>query len=103
MPVSMPFRDLPSLDPAFIAPPLDGTVLIPAIYDFHYTHNPDYPLFKYDKEEVVSTITWKVATEAIYTAARILTSQLQVSPATRPVVAILAVIGKPPVIEKISS
>ncbi|KAL4257534.1 Adenylate-forming Reductase [Pleurotus pulmonarius] len=90
----MPFRDLPSLDPAFIAPPLDGTVLIPAIYDFHYTHNPDYPLFKYDKEGVVSTITWKVATEAIYTAARILTSQLQVSPATRPVVAILAVIDQ---------
>ncbi|KAF4585088.1 putative PKS/NRPS-like protein biosynthetic cluster [Pleurotus pulmonarius] len=83
-----------SLDPAFIAPPLDGTVLIPAIYDFHYTHNPDYPLFKYDKEGVVSTITWKVATEAIYTAARILTSQLQVSPATRPVVAILAVIDQ---------
>ncbi|KDQ23277.1 hypothetical protein PLEOSDRAFT_1068285 [Pleurotus ostreatus PC15] len=90
----MPFRDFPSLNPAFTAPPLDGTVFIPAIYDFHYKHNPDHPLFKYDKEGVISIISWKVAVEAIYRAARILTAHVQVSPLTRPVVAILAVIDQ---------
>lgn len=103
LPAIMPFRDFPSLNPAFTAPPLDGTVVIPAIYDFHYKHNPDHPLFKYDKEGVISIISWKVAVEAIYRAARILTAHVQVSPLTRPVVAILAVIGESPIVDKTST
>lgn len=28
-------------------PPLDGSLLVPELYDFHYAHNPTHPVFTY--------------------------------------------------------
>lgn len=33
--------------PNWTIPPLDGSLGIPELYDFHYEHNPDHPIFVY--------------------------------------------------------
>jgi len=81
--------------PLFIPPPLDGSLTIPEIYDFHYSNNPDQPLFIYD-DGGVQTIPWRQAVKAIHRAARMVQgipkphAQIKSEP---PVVAILAVTG----------
>lgn len=79
--------------PLFIPPPLDGSLTIPEIYDFHYSNNPDHPLFIYD-DGGVQTIPWRQAVKAIHRAAMMVQgipnphAQVGSDP---PVVAILAV------------
>lgn len=81
--------------PLFIPPPLDGSLTIPEIYDFHYSNNPDHPLFIYD-DGGVQTIPWRQAVKAIHRAARMVQGihipHVQIG-SEPPVVAILAVIG----------
>lgn len=80
----------------FIPPPLDGSLTIPEIYDFHLKHNGEHPLFVYDDENgVVRTIRWKQAVQAIHTAGRFVRSATREPQAQdhTPVVAILAVNG----------
>lgn len=78
----------------FVVPPLDGSLTIPEIYDHHMYNSGSHPLFVYDDDNVVQTVTWKQAGQAIHTVAR----RLNLIPALRdaqetPVVAILAAIG----------
>ncbi|TFK37077.1 hypothetical protein BDQ12DRAFT_608601 [Crucibulum laeve] len=81
----------------FTPPPLDGSLSIPQIYDFHYTHSAEHPLFIYDTPNGTNTITWKHVVRAIHTAAR---SVIHSVPSTAPlpnpppVIAILAVIDQ---------
>ncbi|KAF9451607.1 acetyl-CoA synthetase-like protein [Macrolepiota fuliginosa MF-IS2] len=81
--------------PTFTPPPLDGSLTVPEIYDYHLGHSSTHPLFVYDCDSAVQTITWKQAVQAIHTAARSLRS-IPTLQDTRdvPVVAILAVIDQ---------
>ena len=76
----------------FRPPPLDGSLTIPELYDWHYENSPDHPLFIYsDDDGEVTTIKWPQAVRAVHRAghmARELARQNQLP--TRPVFAILA-------------
>lgn len=59
----------------FVKPPLDGSLSMVEIYDFHWWNNPNHPLFKYERfvdgmtgETEVETITWAHAVRAIHNA-----------------------------------
>lgn len=81
----------------FKSPPLDGSLTIPEIYDFHLQRNGNHPLFVYDGEDgSAKTVLWRQAVQAIYTAAWNVKSLIQTPPAPDnvPVVAILAVTGQ---------
>ncbi len=79
----------------FQAPPLDGSLTLPEIYDWHAEHSPDHPLFLYgDPEGPVHTITWVEAVRAIHRAGRIVQNAMGPVPSSAvPVVAILANTG----------
>ncbi|KAJ8490029.1 hypothetical protein ONZ45_g13352 [Pleurotus djamor] len=91
----MPHRDFTDYGTktSFTRPPLDGSLLIPHIYDFHHVHNPSHPLFKYDSEGSVKVVTWSMASEGIQWVVRLVNSIVQ-DPPRKPVVAILAVIDQ---------
>lgn len=78
----------------FTPPPLDGSLTIPEIYDHHLYNSGTHPLFVYDQDDEIHTITWSQAGQAIHTAAnrlsKVPTLQNTQEP---PVVAIFAVIG----------
>ena len=51
----------------FRAPPLDGSLTIPELYDWHYDNSPEHPLFIYsDVEGETSTITWSTVVRAVH-------------------------------------
>lgn len=98
------FKQLPIATPpqtqvlsckTFQAPPLDGSLTVPEIYDWHAEHSPEHPLFLYgDPEGPVHTITWAEAVRAIHRAGRIVQNSVgPVASPTVPVVAILANTG----------
>ena len=76
----------------FRPPPLDGSLCVPELYDWHYEHSPDHLLFIYsDQDQEPTTITWREATRAIHKAGRLvqdLSSRREYS--GRPVFAILS-------------
>ncbi|KAJ7096123.1 hypothetical protein C8R44DRAFT_379494 [Mycena epipterygia] len=76
----------------FKPPPLDGSLLLPDVFDHHAQHSPDHPLFVYAEDKVPKTITWSHAVKAFRKAAHI--CQVRVEAAEREpsptVVAILA-------------
>jgi acyl-CoA synthetase (AMP-forming)/AMP-acid ligase II len=80
----------------FRPPPLDGSLLLPDVFEHHAQHSPDHPLFVYaDEDKITRTITWYRAVKAFQTAAHI--SRIQVKVTDREsvphVVAILASAG----------
>lgn len=53
----------------FQPPPLDGSLSIPELFDWHYEKSPDHTLFVYSNDDGTTTsITWKDAVRAIYKA-----------------------------------
>ncbi|KAG5341463.1 hypothetical protein C0989_010220 [Termitomyces sp. Mn162] len=86
--------------PTFAPPPLDGSLTIPEIYEYHLEYNGDHPLFLYDFNDEAVTVQWKQAVHAIRRAARIIHREVQPPPCMpnktdkAPVIAILAVIGR---------
>lgn len=76
----------------FHPPPLDGTLAIPELWDWHYEHSPQHPLFIYSDDEGTSTtITWREACRAIHQAGHIAQRLARQDPSCdRPVFAILA-------------
>ncbi|THH29823.1 hypothetical protein EUX98_g4374 [Antrodiella citrinella] len=66
---------------------------LPEIYDWNGVHNPDHPLFVYDDDDEIRTITWSQAVRMIHRAARYIRDRSQLSshdPFRLPVVGILA-------------
>lgn len=62
----------------FTVPPLDGTLSLPEIYDWHRLHSPNHSLFVYqDGFSEVRTITWSHAVRAIHVAARLVEAALK--------------------------
>lgn len=90
----------------FIKPPLDGTLTLPELFDFHWFNNPTHPLFRYERnvdgmtgEVEVEVVTWSRAVRAIHSAAayvkRVCESEYGGSaPSQGTVVAILANVGE---------
>ena len=83
----------------FRPPPLDGSLTIPELYDWHRDNSPQHPLFIYsDEDGSATTIYWSEAAKAVHRAGHIVQRLAQERPETtsrRPVFAILAANGTP--------
>ncbi|KAJ7596093.1 hypothetical protein C8J56DRAFT_395210 [Mycena floridula] len=55
----------------FTPPPLDGSLSLPEIYDFHALHSPNHPLFVYHDGISLQTVNWGQAVRAVHRAARL--------------------------------
>lgn len=56
---------------SFCPPPLDGSLSVPELYDWHYTNSPNHPLFVYsDTDGGTVTITWKEVVRAVHDIGR---------------------------------
>ncbi|KAF4612669.1 hypothetical protein D9613_011881 [Agrocybe pediades] len=83
----------------FQPPPLDGTLSIPELYDWHLKNSPKHPLFVYacgNNNNDVRTILWGEAVKAIHSGTRIVRKTMGWKPGQTnpPVVAILAASGE---------
>ncbi|KIK81855.1 hypothetical protein PAXRUDRAFT_806336 [Paxillus rubicundulus Ve08.2h10] len=57
--------------PTFTTPPLDGSLCISQIYDFHAYQSPNYPLFRYDSSYLGRhELTWGIVALGIHGAAK---------------------------------
>lgn len=57
----------------FEQPPVDGTLTIPEMFDWHAEKSPNHPLFVYlDDDGKVKTITWGETIRAAHRAGRLL-------------------------------
>lgn len=86
----------------FKAPPLDGSVPLPELYDWQYRHSPDHPVFLFDdpspsKPNAIRAYSWKTVVPAIHRTGRHILSlfnlTLPLDPEHIPVVAVLAAAG----------
>ncbi|TFK52863.1 acetyl-CoA synthetase-like protein [Heliocybe sulcata] len=73
----LPLPPLPSTQalssPTFRPPPLDGSLTLPEIYDWHYHNTLNHPLFAYaDEDGVDHEILWPLAVRAIHRVGHIL-------------------------------
>ncbi|KAK0238145.1 hypothetical protein EDD85DRAFT_921521 [Armillaria nabsnona] len=78
----------------FIPPPLDGSLTLPEIYDWHSKHNPGHRLFVYTQQDgTPRTVYWPEAVRAVHTGAKLFRDRLgwKPGPNEKPVVAILAI------------
>lgn len=81
----------------FSPPPLDGSMLVPDIYDWHLRNSPCHPLFVYDDEEGAENIIhWSTAVRAVHRGGRIIQTRVARTAidGKTPVVAILASAGE---------
>ncbi|KAF7979277.1 hypothetical protein HWV62_42970 [Athelia sp. TMB] len=79
--------------PTFTLPPLDGSLTITEIFDFHAEHSSRHPIFVHsDQQGNVREVLWPEAVRAMHRAGRIIRSQLDEKYLAlgRPVVAVLA-------------
>ncbi|KAF8161947.1 hypothetical protein K438DRAFT_1909851 [Mycena galopus ATCC 62051] len=77
----------------FRPPPLDGSLTMAQIYDWHFENTPDHRLFVYAQADGTKRIIyWPEAVHAVYVGAKILRDRLKWTPGVveTPVVAILA-------------
>ncbi|KAJ7046114.1 hypothetical protein C8F04DRAFT_1322704 [Mycena alexandri] len=78
----------------FAPPPLDGSLTIPQLYDWHFHNTRNHRLFVYARADgsVVRNIYWPEAIQAVYRGAKILRDRFKwvSGTAETPVVAILA-------------
>ena len=97
LPIPLPPRTQALNCTTFALPPLDGTLTLPEIYDFHLQHSPNHQLFVYaDRSGLNHTILWSKAVRSIHRAGHIVQSRLNdglVKPSCKPIVAILALSG----------
>lgn len=83
----------------FTPPPLDGSMSVIEIYDWHAEHNPSHPLFVYaeegEGEGKVKSILWPDAVRAIHRGGGIIRPRVggRQTETEIPVIAILASAG----------
>lgn len=84
--------------PTFRLPPLDGSLLVSEIFDWHYEHSPDHPMFRYDDAGTTKTLNWSDFIPAVHRASRFLLNAFNLSvlrePSDRPVIGILTNSGE---------
>ena len=83
----------------FKQPPVDGSMMVPEMYDWHAKHSPEHPLFVYPGEDgEVKTIKWGAAIRALHRAGRWLNGFVNGNSMTNtsdgPLIAILANSGE---------
>ncbi|OCB92288.1 acetyl-CoA synthetase-like protein [Sanghuangporus baumii] len=71
---TLPIPPLPSTQAlssaSFRPPPLDGSMTLPEMYDWHFTHSPGHPVLLYTTEEGgEKIISWENCARAIYRVA----------------------------------
>jgi hypothetical protein len=81
----------------FNLPPLDGSLTVPEVFDFHFEHNPGYPIFTYyaDKSGQLVNVPYRDFVPAAHRAARLIAESAEIDihaidPQKAPVVTILA-------------
>lgn len=101
----VPFRTPQAVSSStFSTPPLNGSLSLPEICDYHRLFSADHPLFVYDDEsedfdgqggEMKQTITWGHAVRAVHTMARLTEGSIRMSDSKKKctVVAVLASLG----------
>ncbi|CCM02378.1 uncharacterized protein FIBRA_04473 [Fibroporia radiculosa] len=90
-----PLRPLPQTEAlcktTFLRPPLDGSLTLPEIFDWHAAHNPKHRVFVYLKNGGIESICWLETVKAIKVAARIMRSRFRMEGSEgSPIVGILA-------------
>ncbi|EPT05592.1 hypothetical protein FOMPIDRAFT_1111540, partial [Fomitopsis schrenkii] len=80
---------------AFHVPPLDGSLTLPQLLDFHGQHSANHPFFVYAEEDgTTKSITWGRSVQAILRSALLVRERLgcssNVGADKAPVVAILS-------------
>lgn len=82
----------------FSPPPLDGSLTIPELTEWHYKRSANHPVFVYDDAGSIKTLCWSDWYPAIHRAARYVRKVFDFTtpetPADRPVIAILANAGQ---------
>ncbi|KAJ6583069.1 hypothetical protein DFH09DRAFT_978909 [Mycena vulgaris] len=79
--------------PTFKPPPLDGSLTMPQIYDWHFQHTANHRLFVYAQGDgTIRTIYWPEAMHAVYVGAKILRDRFHwvAGMVDTPIVSILA-------------
>ncbi|KAF4571678.1 hypothetical protein EYR36_009021 [Pleurotus pulmonarius] len=77
----------------FQVPPVDGSLTIPEIWDWHSEHNPTHAAFEYEAHKGgVTTVSYRNVVSAAHEAARILSAAIGSNPgdAIKPRIAIVA-------------
>ena len=81
----------------FKIPPLDGSLCVPEMYDWHYLHNKLHPVFRYTTDGIIHHITYEEFVPALHRAGYLISEQIGVNQAGEqndyPVVAILSTAG----------
>ena len=96
--MQLPLPTLPQTQalssPTFKRPPLDGSVILPHVWDWHHDNSPDHPVIVYSDDTGQNTIIrMREVIRAIHRAAKHVRA-LFPSGGRRPVVGILAASGK---------
>ncbi len=78
----------------FKPPPLDGSLTLPEIYDWHLEHSPDHPLFVFRAaDNELHRIAWSQGVQTVHLAANFFLDQIGDNDG-HIVIAILAITGK---------
>lgn len=82
---------------SFVPPPLDGSLTIPEIYDWHYQHNPSQALFIYSRDGEQHSFRYSDVVPAVHRVGRSVTTLINRDPtkSSLDTVAILASTGLP--------
>ena len=81
----------------FRVPPLDGSLTVPEIHDWHLENSPHHPLFQFAEDEgSVRTVRWAEAVRAFHRAGRIVQKDVRNDGTSVPIVAIVAASGTSP-------
>ncbi|KAF5361117.1 hypothetical protein D9758_009087 [Tetrapyrgos nigripes] len=76
----------------FKPPPLDGSMILPEVFDYNGTENPEHTLFRYVQNDQQRNVTWGDARQAFHNVGTIVKEHIgSVVDTSRPVVAVLAV------------
>ncbi|TCD70281.1 putative NRPS-like protein biosynthetic cluster [Steccherinum ochraceum] len=94
-PLVGPFPPIPQTQAltskTFRVPPVDGSHMVPDVWDWHLEYSPNHPVFVYTegdgKEKVLA---WRDVTPGIHRAGALIQSKIEASPGNRPIVAVLA-------------
>ena len=78
----------------FRPPPLDGSLTVPEMYDWHLENSPEHPLFVHSAEDgMTGTIKMAEAVKAMHRAGRKIQSLFEYDPKSRPEVPYLAFVA----------
>ena len=98
-PVIAPIPPLPQTQAknstTFRVPPLDGSMMLPDIWDWHREYSPKHPVFVYTQDDGSERVlNWTDVGHGLHRAGLLVRSRLSVSSEEKPVVAILAASGR---------